>query len=445
MDGWLPYWTNGNGAGAGWNDVIANAGRLDSVSFFAYSADPETGALTPPEKGMDDAALVQEVGALHTRQTQALLTVTLFGNVHALLASRAAQSRLIRNLLKTTDRFGFDGVDIDFEDFKDRDEGDAALYTAFAGNLASQMHAVPDYEFFPKMVTVTLAARTKRGTFRFADEAALANTGVDRVRIMAYDDYYPGSGSAGACAPLPWDVDVARYVSGLQAPEWKFELGIPGYAYRWPIKSAADWTTTGKGESETFSVAQKLMADHQVTHTWDDASQTPRFQYVDGSSQWVAFYEDCASWKAKVDSALLPSNMAGLSEWAIGYEDPSVWPMLDREFETPYPIYGVIGDCYARMGGGARFGSPQTGVLPAGVRDASTLNDYRGLEQDFEHGRIYYHWGQPRAYAVTGKIMNSYMAAGGPAGNLGFPTSDPLFPNKGESIVHFEHGDLNGD
>lgn len=441
MDGWLPYWSNGDGTGSGWTDVVLHAGRLDSVSFFAYSADPATGALTPPVKGMDEAALVSEVGALHTRETLATLTVTVFDNLHALLASNDAQKALIQNIDGVVNEFGFDGVDIDFEDFKDKDPGDTARFTSFIGRLCADMHGRSDYAMFPDTVSVTVLGRTTRGAFEFTDDSALIDAGVDRVRVMAYDDYYPGSEKAGACAPLPWDVDVTKYVDALGRPPWQFDLGIPGYAYRWPVRSTSDWTATGKGVSVTFSSASKLMLEHAAKPTWDDASQTPRFEYQDGADHWLAFYEDAQSWKAKVDDALMPSGMGGLSEWAIGYEDPMVWSMLDRELSTPYPIYGVIGDCYAREGGGARFGAPTTPVIPAGLPDKSTLNDRAGIEQDFEHGRIYYKWGAPRAFAVTGENLVFYVGLGGPD-KYGFPTSDAIPLLDGEYGIRTPHGDF---
>jgi len=440
VDGWLPYWTNQIGHDSGWKDVVDNAGQLDSVSFFAYNVDPATGSLAPPAKGMDESSLVTEVGWLHSREVQALLTITLFGKVHDFLASTTAPPELIDNIVATTDSLGMDGVDIDFEDFKDDDVADSTRFRQFVDSLGERMHAERDAAMFPKTVCVTILARTTRGKFVFTDESELAESNADRVRVMAYDDYYPGSKKAGADAPLPWDQNVAAYLHGLDgAQEWKFEFGIPGYGYRWPIKSESDWTTVGKGLSETYAKARELILSQKARQIWDSSSQTPQFEYVDGGQPWIGWYEDQRSWQAKVEAVLKPTRLAGLSEWALGFEDPAVWPMLNRELTPTHPIYGVIGDCYARFGGGARFGDAVTDVIPAGGEDTSTLNNRRGIEQDFRFARFYYRWGDARAYVLTDTAANQYVNAGGPSGPLGFPVADAI---QGSATVACERGSI---
>ncbi|HEX5322200.1 MAG TPA: glycosyl hydrolase family 18 protein, partial [Capsulimonadaceae bacterium] len=416
ITGWLPNWLDVNGTGDGWKSVQANANMVDEVSFFAFEADPQTGDLTAPGKNMLVPSLVQQVGWLHTRETAALFTVTQFNHVHDMLSDPARLDHLIQNIVKTANLYGFDGVDIDFEDFKKGDPGDTARYTDFVNKLADAMHSQVDAFGFPKMAIATVLSQTQRGSFSYIDYASLGESRLDRIRVMAYDDYYPGSKSAGAGAPLSWYAQVASYIKSLGVPEWKFTMGIPGYAYKWAVNGPDDWTTLGRGSSVTYPQAIGLIAEHNATRAWDKTSATPYFSYkamytppkpvaspadappvdqvtsvtkspkparanqptaavpapasdttppVDtqpvapptppqpGIHTWVAYYEDAQSWKMKVQNVLLASQLNGLAEWALGYEDPASWPMLQHSLSPLYPIYGAVGLCYWRFGGGA--------------------------------------------------------------------------------------------
>lgn len=509
ITGWLPTWLDKNGSGDGWKTIQSNADMMDEVSFFAFEADPQTGNLTPPGKNMDYPSIVQQVGWLHTRETAALFTVTQFNHVHDMLADPARLDHLIANIVSTANLYGFDGVDIDFEDFKKGDPRDTGRYTDFVNKLADAMHAQTDAFGFSKMAIATVLSQTQRGSFSYIDYTALGRSRLDRIRVMAYDDYYPGSKTAGAGAPLNWYLQVAGYIKSLEVPEWKFTLGIPAYAYQWAVNAPDDWTTLGRGTSITYPQAVGLIAEHNASRVWDKTSATPYFTYqamymppkpaappansppvdqvtaysnpqkpdmsiqpdpsatlaallapnavptVDtqsttasspppqpGIRTWVAYYEDAESWKMKVQNVLLASQLNGLSEWAIGYEDPASWPMLQHSLAPLYPIYGAMGLCYWRFGGGARFGDCLGPEHSAGIAQMGTLDGYAGREQDFEYARIYYKWGMPRAYQLDGNILNQYIAAGGPSGPLGFPISDPVESPDGKLAVQFEHGTL---
>ena len=439
---WLPWWMDKNGDGDGWKDIEAHAEEIDEVSFFAFAADPETGDLTNEglDHGMTSQSIVDQVGWLHTRDVAALFTVTQFNQVGEMLSDPARLQHLINTIVATTVTYGFDGVDIDFEDFKVVDPNDASRYTDFIEQLSQVMHLHHDAAGFPLIVVATVLPHTDRGTFNFVDFNALGTSDVDRIRVMAYDEFYPGSKTAGASAPAPWVAAVATYLSSVSAPQWKFVMGMPGYGYRWPVVSADDWTTTGKGISTTYTTAQTLMAAHNAGRNWSDDQRAPYFSYSDAGQTWIGFYEDAESWQTKLQTVLLPSRLNGISTWAAGFEDPNSWPVIDANLATEFPVYGVIGDCYWWYGGGARLGSPVDKEINSGSPAESSPNGRAGREQDFENGNIYYSWGAERAYVVDGAVLAAYKAAGGSAGKYGFPVSDASTAANGTTKQQFEHG-----
>jgi len=441
---WLPYWMDKNGDGAGWKDVQEHADQLDEVSFFAFAADPNTGDLTNEglAHGMSEQTIVDQVGWLHTRDVAALFTVTQFNHVGEMLSDPLRLQHLINGIVATSSRYGFDGVDIDFEDFKAGDPTDASKYTAFIEQLSLAMHGQLDSFEFPRMVVATVLPHTDRGSFSFVDYTGLGNSDVDRIRVMAYDENFPGSKTAGASAPAPWVASVASYLASVDVPQWKFLLGMPGYGYKWPVVSTTDWTTTGTGSSVTYAAAQSLMLLHQTSREWSDDQRAPYFTYTDSGKTWVAFYEDAESWQTKLQTVLLTSEFNGISGWAAGFEDPNSWPVIDANLTASAPIFGVVGACYWRYGGGARFGSALGKEQDAGVAEDGTFNGRAGREQVFQNGNIYYEWGEPRAYEVDGDVLASYKAAGGPEGKYGFPISDVESASDGSKTQKFEHGEI---
>jgi GH18 family chitinase len=391
---------------------------------------------------MTPKTIFEQVGWLHTRDVAAIFTVTQFNHVGQMLSDPVRLQHLIDTIVATSTEYGFDGVDVDFEDFKTTDPTDAEKYTDFVERLSFAMHAHHDSFGFPRMVVATVLPHTDRGSFHFIDFNALANSDVDRIRVMSYDENFPGSKFAGANAPAPWVASIATYLTTVNNAPWKFLMGMPGYGYRWPVISSDDWTTTGKGLSLTYTAAQTLMASQTAKREWNDDERAPYFTYQLQGQTWVAFYEDAESWQTKVQTVLLPSRLNGISEWAVGFEDPNSWTVLKANLATQEPIYGVIGACYWRYGGGARLGSPLTTETDAGVPERGTLNERGGREQDFENGNIYYQWDSPRAFVVAGDQLSAYHAAGGPTGKYGFPIGDAVTSESGSTSQPFEHGTI---
>jgi hypothetical protein len=185
----------------------------------------------------------------------------------------------------------------------------------------------------------------------------------------------------------------------LSAPHEKFILGIPTYSYRWPVKSGNEKNTVAQGMSITYPEAQALMKTYRASRVWDNESDTPSFRYVQqpGGQNWIAYYEDAQSCDAKIANALLPSEMGGICEWALGFEDPASWSVISQTLATPYPIYGAIGQYYARYGAGSRFGAPLGPIEPFGAENETLPEDHEGIRQRFERGTIEYKWGDWQA------------------------------------------------
>ncbi len=106
---------------------------------------------------------------------------------------------------------------------------------------------------------------------------------------------------------------------------------------------------------------------------------------------------------------------------ALGLRDDRVWINRDRQ------VTGAIRDKYDAMG------------CSPGLATSRQVRVAGGLRQSFEDATIYAS-DATGAHALDGVVLAFYKERGGPAGNLGFPTSDVRTMANGNLRASFEHG-----
>ena len=115
------------------------------------------------------------------------------------------------------------------------------------------------------------------------------------------------------------------------------------------------------------------------------------------------------------------SISGGTLRAALGLRDDRVWINANRQ------VIGTIREKYDAVG--CRPGLPTSRrVAVAG-----------GARQRFEQGQIYAK-DSVGAHLLTGAILDAYLKKGGPAGSLGFPTTDVRRLQDGRTSARFEHG-----
>jgi SpoIID/LytB domain protein len=115
------------------------------------------------------------------------------------------------------------------------------------------------------------------------------------------------------------------------------------------------------------------------------------------------------------------SISGGTLRAALGLRDDRVWINANRQ------VIGTIREKYDAVG--CRPGLPTSRrVAVAG-----------GARQRFEQGEIYAK-DSVGAHLLTGAILDAYLKKGGPAGPLGFPTTDVRRLQDGRTSARFEHG-----
>jgi spore germination protein len=248
---------------------------------------------------------VIDLAVTHHLYTFALVTNMDGASVFSpLLASPAAESRAIDNMLALVEVNGFDGINLDFEGIA---PGDRSRFTDFVRRLSRVFHAHGYY------VTLSVPAET-------ADNPSDSWTGaydypalgryVDLMIVMAYDQHNENS-APGPVASTAWVTAVLKYAVSV-VPASKLILGIPGYGYDW-----------SPGGNQALSWYQA----EQLAHQFGKSGANGHFVYMSGGQVHTVYFENTATFLQKMH-LVTGFEIRGLALWRLGIEDPKIWGYL---------------------------------------------------------------------------------------------------------------------
>jgi spore germination protein YaaH len=270
----------------------------------------------------------------------------------AILADPSTRALHVDTIATLVTDGGFDGVDLDYEQFAYSDGRDTWATTrpnwiAFLTELATRLHADG------KLLVVSTppvydGEQTDASGYWVYDYESMGKV-VDRIRVMAYDF---STAEPGPIAPIDWVERLVEAIVDLVPPE-RVVLGIPAYGRDWPVTTVG--TCPSDQEPATRGVSMRSAVDvaaaHGVTPIVDEDTAEATFDYVDtlsgldesGASTTctvsrTVHYMDPAgvhrrSWLAH------RNDLQGVALWALGDEDALAWDAISsaRAGEETWP------------------------------------------------------------------------------------------------------------
>ena len=219
----------------------------------------------------------------------------------------------IQNLLTLAKTQGLAGIDIDFEGIY---PGDRDAYSQFVVVLAAQLHAANSL----LMVSVPAKSADDPGNAWSwpYDYQALGKT-ADFIQVMTYDEHVPGQ-TPGPVAGIDWMQATLNYAVS-QINHDKLLLGLPAYGYDFDV-------THNTGVRVDWKDFAALVDSIGATPMWNASTESEHFSYTagDGSMHQV-WYETPQGIQDKTHLAV-SLNLAGVSVWALGFEDMQFWDAL---------------------------------------------------------------------------------------------------------------------
>lgn len=325
VSGWLPYWKIDDGLPS----FTDNADLFtDLTTFFHYATGPNGSLSDKAEPGQTEAV----VAAAKERGIVVLAAVaddTSPGTMAAILADPGRRAAHIAGLLPLLDQAGYDGIDIDYENF------------AFADGVSSWAATRPAWVAFIAELGAALHQRGKYLTVAVPPQFNTANNGssgywvydwpgiaphIDVLRVMAYDYSLQ---RPGPIAPFPWVENTTAF--GMQAlgPQ-KFRIGVPTYGRDWASLKYGSGCDVSKYVNRTATELIDIAFDEGVPITYNTTDQEAKFSYMQSLpncrvSRDVHF-ADARSTGARAELAL--ANGTGIALWSLGGEDPLTWETL---------------------------------------------------------------------------------------------------------------------
>ena len=277
-----------------WFNVIGNDGTYTSLASRDYVEQAH-------DMGLKVWAMVENVStkeSVKELDTKKLMSVT------------SNRRKLIENLMKEADTYGFDGFNLDFESLK-----------AEAG---------PHYVQFIREMSV--ACRKKGLVLSVDNYVPSAYTAfynrreqgivADYVIVMGYDEHYAG-GEAGPVASLPY-VEKGIADTLKEVPKEKVINSVPFYTRIWTEKD-------GKTTSKAYGIrdAKNWIKENNIELEWQDDLGVYYGESFNENGVQSVWMEEEKSLGLKVD-LINEYDLAGAACWKLGFEDRSIWEIVSQ-------------------------------------------------------------------------------------------------------------------
>ena len=275
-----------------WFNVISDDGTYNSLASKEYVDKAH-------EMGLQVWAMVENVS---TQESVKNL------NTKTLMSSTSTRRKLIENLMKEADTYGFDGFNLDFESLK-AEAG--PHYVQFIRELSvscRQKGLVLSVDNYVPSPYSAFYNRREQGIV------------ADYVIIMGYDEHYAG-GDAGSVASISYVKDGIENTLK-EVPKEKVINAVPFYTRVWTVNE-------GKTTSKAYGIAdaRQWVADNHVDLTWDQELGQFYGSTVNGNGEQYIWMEDEKSMALKI-GLVKDFDLAGVACWKIGFESSDIWDIV---------------------------------------------------------------------------------------------------------------------
>lgn len=243
----------------------------------------------------------------------------------ALVTDMYARENIISNVVELALKYGFEGINIDFENMKlkDKDEFSQFIREFSATFRRNNLIASVDVNVPDGSETWSLCY----------DHKAISDA-CDYLMLMAYDQY--GRTKAGPVASLTWvENNINKVIERERVDSKKLVLCVPFYSkYRKDKITMSGDEEILKGIS-TSTLYMKSVKNYLANPkfkgsvTWDEELGQYYVEYRNQNILERIWAEDENALKEKV-KLVNKYNLAGVASWRWGFETPESWQVINE-------------------------------------------------------------------------------------------------------------------
>lgn len=287
---------------ASFDKLIANTKGVNVISPTWYELTDNEGNF----RSLADAGYVKKA---HEKGLKVWALINNFSkdvNTEILLSKTTTRRKLIESLMAEAEKYGFDGINLDFEGIK---EEAGVHYIQFIRELSISCRKkglVLSVDNYVPMAGNKFYNRKEQGIV------------ADYVIIMGYDEHYAG-GDSGSVASIGY-VENGVKDTLLEVPKEKVVLAIPFYTRVWTEDENGKTTSSSIG----IAKAKDWVSENKVELSWLDESGQYYGEITTSDGLKKIWMEEERSTGLKMN-LIKQYNLAGVACWKLGFEPADLW------------------------------------------------------------------------------------------------------------------------
>ncbi len=226
---------------------------------------------------------------------------------HTFLTTLDARTNLIDQLIREQATYGFEGINVDFEQIPSENGDDYIEFIrelSIACRNAGIILSVDNYPYYE---------------FNYHYDLEEQSRFVDYLVVMGYDEHYAGSQEAGSVASISYVTEGIQRALNAGVEKDRLINAVPFYSRVWK-------TENGQVSSSALGMeqVQSYMAEHGMTAAWDASTGQNYAETTENGTLIQIWVEDAQSIQQKLD-VMQSFGIKGVAEWKLQFETADVW------------------------------------------------------------------------------------------------------------------------
>lgn len=239
---------------------------------------------------------------------------------HGFLTSSTARERFIETMINEAKLYGYEGINIDFEN----------VYMADKDALT---HFVNEFAHYARknQITLSMDVTVMGGSDNWSkcyDHEKLGQI-VDFLIVMTYDEHWASSPISGPVASYDWMLHHMSILANYVDTD-KLVLGVPLYTRVWREYPSETVANNHKTTSAAIGMeAQNVLIEkYNLDLIWDDTERLYYATFFEEDAQVKIWVENAKTIREKL-SIVNDLGLKGAAAWRRGYETIDVWDAFE--------------------------------------------------------------------------------------------------------------------